>query len=349
MQFDMNIEAGRFQDMIIQGVSREARVAYADQQIFTDIGERLDRAESHYVYEIRDGKLYGEGINEPFDESIERGIIQRWDGSRENSELIGFRFIESFMVDPQTHDGAMVFNPSPPDGGNYKKNYLDVYKKVGNEVHAVRYFSDSTNDQYREKILEINPLYEEVIPESPSDIDFFLNPVVVPKHLDMDPDQLAEFILGSKSGMSEEEYSEILASPNIVALRLSLINTLADNPWVLLELQTTQKALYAGIKKEKDREVIPIFTSQRIQIQYLSQEKNTLGGGGCGSGACSIDRSGYNLNLGPRDEKGPLNFNCPSCGVENTRPYGGYVYKCKNEKCKNPESVLPDFVKLSLS
>lgn len=341
-QFDMSIEAERFQGMIAQGIGREVRMMYAEQELKTDVGERLDRSESHYAYQMRDGKLYADGITEPFEESIERGIIQNWDGSRERAELGTFRFVQDYMACSDTPDGAIVFNPSPGDGLNYQKNYLDVYKKVGNQVHAVRYFSDLTNQQYREKILEINPAYSQAIPENPTDVDFFLSPVIVPKHLEFNPDGLADFILGSKKGLLETVFQEDWNNPEIVPLKLSIINTLVDNPWALLELEKKQKALYVGVRKIKDKEFVPTFNCLQMKIQYLSEQKETLGGGGCGSGACSTgSRSSVLESMGPRDEKGALNFSCPSCGTENTRPYGGYVYRCKNEKCKDPEAVLP--------
>lgn len=343
-QYDIGLDSQRFSDILSQGASKEViekQKEYIEKQFQTDLGERFDRAESHYIYEIREGKLYGEGLNDAFEEVIDRGIIQNWDGSREESELIGFRYIQSYMTDEDTPEGALVFNPSPGDGENYQKNYLDVYKKVGNTVHTIRYFSDLTNQEYREKILMINPMYKDVIPEESNDTDFFLNPVVVPNHLDYNPDQLAEFVLGGNKGMDEEEFQRIWNDKNLVFLTTSIINTLVENPWAILELQEKQKAFYVGAKKVKDGGYMPTFDLPKMEIQYLASQKETIGGGGCGAGGCSINETSSGLT-NQSDEHGSLSFKCPSCGEKNTRPYGQLIESCQG--CGSDEVLPPSLM-----
>ena len=51
-QYDMGIESARVQAFNIQGVSIDTQKTYLESQIITDIGERLDRAESHYILRL---------------------------------------------------------------------------------------------------------------------------------------------------------------------------------------------------------------------------------------------------------------------------------------------------------
>jgi hypothetical protein len=334
-QFDIGIESQRVTTMGAQGFTIDEQKAYVEQQLITDIGERVDRAESHYIYELRNGQMYAQGFSEPFTQVMERGIIQTWDGSRERAEVAGIKLIQTLP------EAGMAFWPSRPDGKNYKKNYLDVAKRVGKEIHMVRYFSDLSAEECREKIIAINPAYEEILPDHPTDVDFFLNPVFVPRHLDMNPDQLAEFILDGKKGMDEKEFQRIVSEN--AWLITATINTLVENPQAISEHETHQKALYAGVRNSKDGVYRSNFTLPKMEIVYqLSEQKETLGGGGCGAGGCSTGSESVSsfFSFSP-DGKGPLKFACPSCGAINERPIGGYVYKCKNTKCENPEAVLP--------
>ena len=169
--------------------------------------------------------------------------------------------------------------------------------------------------------MSINPSYEGVIPKNPTDTDFFLNPVIVPPHLNFIPDRLAEYILGGKSGVSKEDYEDYWQV--LAPQKLAIINTLVNNPDAFL-LKTKQDELYKSAK---------------FEIQYLDGGK--FGGGGCGSGSCSTGIESKSPFSSSPDGKGSLEFNCPACGERNTRPIGGYVYRCQNKNCKNPEAVLP--------
>ncbi len=340
IQYDINLDSQRFISLLDQGKSSQAiesQKTYVGRQINTDIGERLDVWESHFVYEIKDEKLYGQGEVVPFEEVMGKGLF----GDREKAELAGYKLGQEYLVNAQ--DGDMIFNPSSP-GGPYKKNYLDVHRRVGNEVHSVRYFSTLSNQEYREKIILINPNYQQLIPENPTDMNFFLNPVIVPSYLKMNPDQLARFVLDGKKGMEKEELERIMV--DIAPVTTSYINTLAEHPEDLYSLDSLQKAIYAAAYKSRNEgEYKPTYDLPRMEIVYLAQQKETLRGGGCGSGSCSTNgfsSASYagEISFSP-DGKGPLEFKCPSCGEKNTRPFGDYVYRCKNTECKNPEAVLP--------
>ena len=159
------------------------------------------------------------------------------------------------------------------------------------------------------------------------------------------------FLLKKEIGMPEEQLDEVWEV--VTPLVTSYTNTLIENPGDLYWLEMNYRALLNGAHKTSERVLEQKFdyekltvdervratyfnwTGTRIEIQMLANEEIKIGGGACGSGSCSIDGSKS------IDEKGPLSFSCPSCGETNTRPYGGYVYRCKNKKCPDPEAVLP--------
>lgn len=315
-------------------------IAYTERQLKTDIGERLDAAESHFVYEIRGEKLYGIGESGPFEDAIERGVVEKFDGTRENADLVGFKFIQQIMSDPATADGTIIFNPSPPDGKNCKKNYLDVHRKVGNEVHSVRYLSTLSNVAYRQKILEINPNYSEVIPPNPTDIDFLLNPVVVPRHLNFSPDGLAMFVLEKKKGMPKDELDRIWME--IVPSRLSLINTLVENPDALGLIEEKYVKTQVDAWEKAGRANFASNSGGEMVIVYVDNKPAMIGGGGCGSGSCSTSiSSSSDVPSSPLDNldgRGNIHFRCDECGTINKRELFQYVYNCK--KCGS-DKVLP--------
>jgi hypothetical protein len=40
-----------------------------------------------------------------------------------------------------------------------------------------------------------------------------------------------------------------------------------------------------------------------------------------------------------KDDKGPLEFDCPACEYKNRRPYGKLIKFCQNSKCPDPEAI----------
>lgn len=327
-QYDISLDSQRFSTLIASGASEqtiEEQKQYIERQLKTDVGERIGVAESHFVYEIRGDKLFGPAEHEPFEDVIKKGVIRRDNGERETAELTCFQLTQNYLTDPSTADGTMVFNPSPP-GSGYRENYLDIHRKVGNTVHSVRYLSTVNNEEYRQKILSISPSYQEVIPNNPTDLDFFLSPVVVPNWMNFNPDRLAQYILGEKNGISKEEYEEFWVTA-LAPQATSIINTLVNNPGALLDLDRKQNEFYRGAK---------------FQIQYLD-EKVSFGGGGCGSGACSTS-SLSSESGGLKDKYGPMEFSCPSCGEKNIRQYDKLISNCQH--CGS-DKVLPKSVKIS--
>ena len=325
--------------------------AFIGQQLKTDLGERLDVAESTVIYDIKDGKLYEPGRDEPFEDVMRRGVGRKSiDLPREYAEIEGFTgTIQAYIADSETPEGSMVLDVSPRglSGSNYEKNYFDVHVKADGRDVTTRYFSNLQNRSYREKILQLNPYYSELLPENSTDVDFKANPVIVPSNLDYShPDQLARFLLGEKIGMPKEELEQIWL--DVAPITTSIINTLVEAPEDLYTLDTMRRALYSAAVKSRRSEELPRMNISRQEILYLAEQSSAIGGGGCGgSGACSTENSLRAKALGlESDIHGDRVFTCPKCGAENIRwVKDQLISNCQNEKCKSDE-VLPPNLRL---
>ncbi len=329
--------------------------AYIGQQLKTDLGERLDVAKSTFVYEIRDGKLYEPGRDEPMEEVIKRGMGRNpKDRERDAAELGSFTgVIQGFLAKEDTPDGTTVLAVSPRGlpGSFEKKNFFQVYVREGEYIIGTRYFSDLTNEDYRRKIISINPAYSTLIPEKPTDVDLKSNPMVIPCHLDYsaDPDKLAMFLLKKEIGMPQEQLDEVWEV--VTPLVTSYTNTLIEKPGDLYWLEMNYRALLNGAHKtseqvleqdERARAVYSAWTGTRIEIEMLANEPQKIGGGACGSGSCSTSsESSSSVPDSPLDNldgMGRINFRCPDCNGLNTRELFNHVKNCKN--CGS-DKVLP--------
>lgn len=347
--------------------------AYIAQQLRTDLGERLNVAKSEFIYEIRDGLLYEPGRDEPFERVMERGYAGRRvvDASREKVEFTTWKTMQSILTNPYTPDGTIVldFSPRGGKGTNYEDDYIDAHIKRGNQIVSARYKSDLTKAQCREKIVGLNPYYDNVLPQKPTDIDIKTAPVILPPHLGFsDPDALVKSLLGREVGIPQEDLDEVWAV--VTPLATSYINTLVENPGDLYSLEQTYRALLVASHKTseqvidsqaiakgkviyEDREFIGslvkkpaiIWGGTRIEIQMLASEEVKIGGGACGSGSCSTTDGLSTNELDNIDGRGPLNFSCPDCGKTNTRPLFQYVKNC--QKCGS-DKVLPKSVREKL-
>ncbi len=352
--------------------------AYIGRQLKTDLGERLDVAKYTFVYEIRGGKLYDPGRGEPMEEVIKRGMSRNpIDAKRDEAELGSFTgVIQEFLAKEDTPDGTTILAVSPRGlpGSDEKKNFFQVYIREGNYVIGTRYFSDLTNEDYREKIISLNPSYSALISEKPTDVDLKSNPLIVPSHLDYssDPDKLAMFLLKKEIGMPQEQLSELWET--VTPLVTSYTNTLVENPGDLYWLEMNYRALLNGahktseqilarVRERSEEELIGnvssigapeivntstrsasfMWSGTRIEIEMLAGEEVKIGGGACGSGGCSMEDPSQTVPSSPLDNldgRGKIHFRCPSCGTINKRELFQYVTRCQNESCKSTK-VLP--------
>ncbi|MEK9178687.1 MAG: hypothetical protein AAB801_02815, partial [Patescibacteria group bacterium] len=345
----------------------EGETAYIQRQLKTDLGERLDVSESTVIYEIRNGKLFEPGRNKPFIDVIKRGMGRREiDLPRERADLQSFRTIETVLGNDEIPDGTTILEVSPRGlpGSNYEKNVFDIHTKISGQVITTRYLSNLTNEEYRRKIISLNPGYSELLPERPTDVALKSNPLIIPSHLDYsDPDKLAKYLLKERVGMPAEELDEIWSDSNTVMLYTSYVNTLVENPESLfLEVNyraflnmahklrerklSVQKIEITGkvVLYSADRQTPYNFSGSRMEIEYLAEEPLKIGGGACGSGSCSTNSSESvpSSTLDNIDGKGQINFRCPSCGEINSRTLFNLLTNCQH--CGSKE-VLPKFLR----
>ncbi|KKR76833.1 MAG: hypothetical protein UU21_C0003G0026 [Candidatus Levybacteria bacterium GW2011_GWA2_40_8] len=352
-----------------QRLARETR--YIHRQLKTDLGERLDVSKSDYIFEIRGDRLYGEGDDEPFEEVIRRGNRRRRiDWQREDMEVESFMAIQKIMTDPSTPEGTAIIEITPPGsrGTNYEKNYFRVFVKSEGKVLGTSHFSDLTNSEYRDKIVSLNPLYSDILPESPTDVELKSVPVVIPSQAGfVNADWIANFILDRQVGISPEELEQVWidVAPGAVT---SYINTLIDNPTSLYAINMAYEKHLEAAGKSRKKQVgmqnlacgveVTVYTSTETsssnwagsapQIHYHENGQKQIGGGGCGGGSCSTTEStpvNATITVSGPDGLGPINVPCPSCGAINKRPFKGYVEKCKS--C-NSEEILPKILREKL-
>lgn len=373
-QYNVALDSQRFTALMTQKgtVGFEGRLAtetsYIRQQLKTDLGERLDVAKSTFVYEIREGKLYEPGRSEPFEEVIKRGNGRNpIDIERDEAELGSFTgVVQGYLAQDDTADGTTVLIISPPGlpGSEERKNFFQVYRREGKKVEGARYYSDLTNEEYRRKIISLNPAYETLLPEKPTDVDLKSNPVIIPSHLDYsDPDKLAQFLLGKEVGMPQEQLEEVYM--DVAPITTSFINTLAERSWAIYDLEKTYQAFLNGSYKSYEHRTksqtvdaglaqeTTIFASAiksgvsfsgtPMEIRMLADEKQKIGGGACGSGSCSTSNDSFSSGIPTSkfdnlDGRGPLSFRCPKCKEVNTRELFQYVANCQH--CGSDE-VLP--------
>lgn len=331
-QYNVAFDSQRFVGLMSQRGTEDfdARfalgVTYVARQLKTDFGERLNVAESSFNYDIKDGIMYGEGESEPFEEVLQRGMYRlEIDWERDEAELAGFRVAQAVLGSADTLDGTAIFTPTPRGrkGSNSEKNYFDLFIKRGNKVEATRYLSNLSNADYRRRIVELNPAYEELLPENPTDVELKSMPLILPHYSQYaDPEALVRFILDKEIGISTEELDQmwIDAAP----LLTSYINTLAEHPEDIYTLDSLQKAIARkGVETAIDRNLCP------------DGRCGAIGGGGCGgSGGCSAEFGGA------IDEYGSTEFNCPNpkCRVKIKRPLHQFVSNCPS--C-GTDKVLP--------
>lgn len=342
-QYDIRFDSKRFHALQgLQGsqdfeavLGRE--IDFVKKQLETDNRERLNVTESHFVYEINDGKLYGGGEQRPFEASLKRAVEGKVGYSREHADLDAFLFTQEVLADTNTPDGTKVAYASPPDEKN-TMNFFDVHTKVGDTVHSIRYLSNLSNNEYREKILGINPAYEELIPENPTDKDLLKSPVIVPAHLDFTPDSLADYFIPDreKLGMSKEEHQKIWQdlTPQIT----SMVNTLVDNPEAIELIEDKYKRIQVKATELAGGINFLLENGKDGVIVYIDEKPQMIAGGGCGGAGCSIDGSPGIDKGGLKDEFGSLEYRCPSCKEKNTRTPGNLDSNCP--KCGSDE-VLP--------
>lgn len=167
-------------------IEREKLDKLTGKNLETMLAERFNVLVSKYNYDMIDGQLWGEGMNEPAIDSFRRGVVWRRkhgnpaDWPREDAEIVGFEKIEQMLREEK--DVLLI---SPP-GESYKHNFYDIFKWKNGRIEARRYSSGLEIEDYQ-KLLGIEHSTAEEFLENPIDISSaFDSPDKVHKYLHRD-------------------------------------------------------------------------------------------------------------------------------------------------------------------
>lgn len=274
--FDPSFElerAGRVDALNRQEVSNF--LSYEMMQMETHLGERFNVNLSQYEYDIKDGKMYGRDMDEPFEDSIRRGIERRKkagnpvDRAREEAELTGFSKIQSVLLDPETPVGTMMLSVSPSGGeeSTYQNNFYDVFtlRQLGTlrYIETKRYTSGLDIDDYREK-LSVFGIIE--IDESDPAAYLLANPIEITNAIT--PDDLHHY-LHRDHGFVDKETFEIVKK-HCKGIAQAFAKSLIDQP----EDEKLHKDLFNSYLNKAD-EIFERIKSEGRQIWDKIEPINT--------------------------------------------------------------------------
>lgn len=195
---------------------------YTERQLVTNLGERYHVMLSTNFYDFKDGKLYGENTDEPFENKLVRGRNyrrehgNRVDYARENAEVIGFLKVQDFMSDKTTPIGSMMVSISPQGtkGSSYQHNFYDVFTlkedEFGRYVEARRYSSALNRREAALKASELDDRFSHKY--VPNDAEFLSNPIKIDPKLFKKPEDVHMFFHIGHKYATDEEFSYIVKS-----------------------------------------------------------------------------------------------------------------------------------------
>ena len=311
--------------------------SYTRRQVETHIGERFNALLSITNYELRDGIIYGQNMDEPFMDSIVRGRNFRRihgnpiDWPREAAEVFGFPKTQKLMA--EANEGEMVAVVSKPGKINlqtgeqsiYQHNFIDIYTKKRDEkgvyIEARRYSTALTGEEY----IDFARSQRQNVPDDADDAFFLENPFQIRTF--ETAEEVHRFLHKEHTYITEEELSEILSA--CAPLIIAYINALASGE---LDLQrftfnaVLNRADDKYLEMKKGERVVYEEGLSRDQIIALGQREVREVLTGCGSSG------GFNMS-----KDGKL---APFSVSEFARDYPfdkfGICHKCKGETMLGP-------------
>lgn len=154
-------------------VEKERLDAYTDKQLQTILAERLNVLTNTFYYDMKDGQIWGQDMNEPALNSYKRGRDYRRihgnpiDFSREDAEITGFQKVEEMLRDGKS---VLSISPQGEKGSIYQHNFYDVFMWKDGKIEAKRFSSGLKIEDYK-KILGISGEFK--------DSDFLASPIDV--------------------------------------------------------------------------------------------------------------------------------------------------------------------------
>lgn len=295
---------------------------YRKRQLETHIGERLNTLLSRNTYQIKEGRIYGFGLGEPFIDVMKDGVGHGSfsDRPREEAEVIGFSKIQGQLAGPGVPDGEIMVSISPKGDKDsvYQHNFYDVFIRRGNYIEARRYSAGLTWQEFGQRARDLD------FGGEATDVSFLSNPILV---TGLTPDEIHHFFHKEHEYLSEEDYLLILK------ICLPSILYYAENPSDRSFNAALNKADFVrenveDIKKGKLAYVDIATGHTADNWGRLPVRKTTTG---CGlSGGASVDDSPFSVSDFAEDKYGSRKFNCPHCGEENRRPKDKLIASCQH-------------------
>lgn len=328
--------------------------AYTKRQFETYLGERVGVILSITHFEIADGKMIPQGVNEPMEDIIQRGVRFRRnlenpnvvDFEREAAELTGARKTQARLTNKDTKVGTMNISISPKgeEGSDYTNNFFDVYTLKEDEgrryIEMRRYLSTLTVDQYQEKLKPFK-----IFNKTPTAADFLKDPI------EMDafesPDDIQKYLNKGIKALEAEKLEQIkqMTAPFVA----SYINSLIDNPYDFFAhrlnyngvLNQTDIALAAVVNNDRplirNLQNAAFFSSQemiRARMQVLGRQAVRVA-----AGPCPGISGGFNLGAVPQEVKNP--YSVSQFGSKEDK-YGSLEFPCPHKGCEKINTRQPN-------
>lgn len=286
---------------------------------------------------------------------------------REQSEIDGWREIMDTLKNPGTPLGikaVVVSGPGIVEDTNYKDNYVDIYEARKDPdthkryVRMTRFNSSLVYNQYLTKAKNIDPNYFTGI-DKPIDAWFLSHPFYIhPNSQFASADDIFNHLFERrKDAMKEEDFQALFKS--CLPVILFYIDCLSEEPFNPLKIALAWNAILNksdlfGESKKREREhtsltefriIPPLFMNISEEVDWLGRQPVKRVTAGCGpSVGFNTDKkksdSSYSSFLSnsvgkfafeeENDEFGPRSFNCPECGIKNTRPVHELLPACTN-------------------
>lgn len=322
--------------------------SYISRQIETFLGERLNVLLSQNKYEIKDGLIYGQDMDEPFIEVIRRGVDyrqriegkERPDREREEAEITGFLKTQEIMCNPNTPIGTMMLSVSPKGGkgSSYEHNFYDIFtlKEFDGKrfIEARRYSSALTIAEYKDKL---NPL--SFVGNIFSDADFLRNPIKIDNVFFENADQIHSYLHKNHKTMESEEFQRVIKACE--SLKREYIRTKDLHTFDSMMTKADVEAGLVRIKPDEFYDYLigsskPLTVDQ--EIDFYGRQPVRVAATGCGSSG-STSANNFNKKSSPfsvsefglgDDEYGSREFECPECGKTNIRPKDELVKNCQH-------------------
>ncbi len=331
---------------------------FTNKQIETLLGERFNVLLSSFIYEIREGVIYGENSNEPFMDTVVRGRNYRRvrgnliDREREDAEVIGLQATQENLCRPEAKPGTMIVSISLPgrEGSSYQHNFYDIFTlREGSDgkrfIEARRYSSNLDARTAITKSRECNQ--NTPIPFFANAEHFLAHPFEVKNDNLKSPEDVHRFLHREHDYMDNYDFQEILTV--CAEHRKEYLSYMEGNPegeegqYEILNA-ILNKAEEVNLMQQRRRNgksytQIQIYSGEdlRREISYLGVQPVKERSAGCGfSGGFGAKKnvnspfSVAEFGIDATDRYGSREFKCPNCKMTNIRPENELLKKCQH-------------------